>query len=208
MPPPPGPADDPTETPGAGQAFLSLHAVRVFVRDLDRSLHFYLDQLGFRLAIDTRLQSGERWVAVSPPDGTAILNLVVPPAGSPEHKLIGRATQVVLVTADVPGRFQEWSRKGVKFASSPRLRRIKYDPEYTPVPEARRLLGEQTPVWGSVSARFRDVDGNTFSLVSFDEVTQAVETERRAAAEKLEAERRASHELANATSTAATSPGS
>jgi serine phosphatase RsbU (regulator of sigma subunit) len=179
-----------------GQSFLSLHAVRVFVRDLDRSLRFYVDQLGFRLAIDARLQSGERWVAVSPPDGTAILNLVAPPAGSPEHKLIGRATQVVLVTSDVPGRFQEWLRKGVKFASAPRLRRIKYDPGYTPVPEARRLLGEETPVWGSVSARFRDVDGNTFSLVSFDEVTHAVEAERRAAAEKLEAERRASHELA------------
>ena len=181
---------------GASESFLSLHAVRVFVRDLDRSLRFFLDQLGFRLAIDTRLQSGERWVAVSPPDGTAILNLVVPSAGSPEHKLIGRATQVVLVTSDVPGRFQEWSRKGVRFASSPRLRRIKYDPAYTPVPEARGLLGDETPVWGSVSARFRDVDGNTFSLVSFDEVTHAVEAERRAAAERLEAERRVAYELA------------
>ena len=191
----PGSTGDPTPTP-ADQPFLSLHAVRVFVRDLDRSLSFYVDQLGFRLAIDARLQSGERWVAVSPPDGTAILTLVVPRAGTPEHKLIGRATQVVLVTSDVAGRFQEWSRKGVKFASSPRLRRIKYDPEYVPVPKARRLLGDETPVWGSVSARFRDVDGNTFSLVSFDEVTNAVEAERRSAAEKLEAERRASHELA------------
>ncbi len=51
-------------------------------------------------------------------------------------------------------------------------------------------------MWGSVSARFRDVDGNTFSLVSFDEVTHAVEAERRAAAEKLEAERRVAYELA------------
>ena len=192
----PGSADDPTDLAGAaGQSFLSLHAVRIFVRDLDRSLRFYVDQLGFRLAIDTRLQNGERWVAVSPPDGTAILTLVAPAAGTPEHKLIGRATQVVLVTSDVPGRFQEWSRKGVRFASSPRLRRIKYDPAHAPLPPASRLLGEATPVWGSVSARFRDVDGNTFFLVSFDEVTHAVEAERRAAAEKLEAERRAAHEL-------------
>src|SRR5207247_4836654 len=58
------------------------------------------------------------------------------------------------------------------------------------------LLGDQAPVWGGVFARCRDVDGNTFSLVSFDEVTHAVEAARRAAAEKLEAERRAVHELA------------
>jgi len=43
--------------------FLSVHAVRIFVRDLDRSLRFYIEQLGFWLVIDTRLQSGERWVA-------------------------------------------------------------------------------------------------------------------------------------------------
>jgi serine phosphatase RsbU (regulator of sigma subunit) len=178
------------------EPFLSLHAVRVFVRDLDRSVAFYVDQLGFRLAIDTRLQSGERWVAVSPPDGTAVLTLVVPAAGTPEHKLVGRATQVALVTSDVTGRFQEWKRKGVRFVSSPRLRRIKYDPAYAPVPEAPRLLGGGQPVWGAVSARFRDPDGNTFSLVSFDEVTRAVEARRQAEAEKREAERRVAHELA------------
>jgi serine phosphatase RsbU (regulator of sigma subunit)/catechol 2,3-dioxygenase-like lactoylglutathione lyase family enzyme len=193
----PGPAGDPRPLSGAAAPpFLSLHGVRVFVRDLDRSLRFYVEQLGFRLAIDARLQSGERWVAVSPPDGTAILTLVAPLPGSPEHKLIGRATQVVLVTSDVTGRFQEWSRRGVRFSSAPRLRRIKYDPAHAPAIQAPRLLGEASPVWGAVSARFRDVDGNSFSLVSFDEVTHAVEAERRAAAERLEAERRAAHELA------------
>jgi serine phosphatase RsbU (regulator of sigma subunit)/catechol 2,3-dioxygenase-like lactoylglutathione lyase family enzyme len=176
-------------------SFLSIHAVRIYVHDLDRSLHFYLDQLGFRLVIDTWLQSGERWVAVSPPDGTAILTLVAPRPKSIEHKLIGRATQVVFVTADVAGRFQEWSRKGVRFVSSPRLRRIKYVPGPSAPTPAPRLLGEEAPVWGNVSARFRDLDGNTFSLVSFDEVTHAVEANRRAAADKLETERRALHEL-------------
>jgi len=176
-------------------SFLSIHAVRIYVHDLDRSLHFYLDQLGFRLVVDTWLQSGERWVAVSPPDGTAILTLVAPRPKSIEHKLIGRATQVVFVTADVAGRFQEWSRKGVRFVSSPRLRRIKYVPGPSAPTPAPRLLGEEAPVWGNVSARFRDLDGNTFSLVSFDEVTHAVEANRRAAADKLETERRALHEL-------------
>jgi serine phosphatase RsbU (regulator of sigma subunit)/catechol 2,3-dioxygenase-like lactoylglutathione lyase family enzyme len=191
-----GSAAAPAFPPGVGASFLSIHAVRIFVRDLDRSLRFYLDQLGFRLVIDTRLQSGERWVAVSPPDGTAILTLVAPKPRSAEHRLIGRATQVVLVTADVAARFQEWSRKGVRFSSTPRLRRIKYDPAAAADASSHRLLGEESPVWGGVFARFRDVDGNTFFLVSFDEVTHAVEAERRAAAEKLESERRAAHELA------------
>src|SRR4029453_8947308 len=84
--------------------------------------------------------------------------------------------------------------KGVRFAAAPRLRRIKYDRGPTAATPPS-LLGTETPIWGGVFARFRDVDGNTFSLVSFDEVTHAVEAGRRALAGKLEAERRAAHEL-------------
>jgi len=58
------------------------------------------------------------------------------------------------------------------------------------------LLGKQTPIWGGVFTRFEDIDRNTFALVSFDEMTQAVEEQRRAAAEKLESERRSAQELA------------
>jgi serine phosphatase RsbU (regulator of sigma subunit) len=57
------------------------------------------------------------------------------------------------------------------------------------------LLGEHTSIWGGVFTKFRDLDGNTFSLVSFDEVTHALELQRRALAEKLEAERRVTREL-------------
>jgi serine phosphatase RsbU (regulator of sigma subunit) len=170
--------------------------VNIFVRDQDRSLRFYLDQLGFHLAFDAKLQSGERWVAVTPPDGTAILALIEPKPSSQEYKLIGRATQVVFITEHVAAKFQEWARRGVRFLTTPRLRRIKYDPE-TQAAHAgdAMLLGEQTPIWGGVFARFRDIDGNSFSLVSFDEVTQSVEAQRRSVAAKLESERRATREL-------------
>jgi serine phosphatase RsbU (regulator of sigma subunit)/catechol 2,3-dioxygenase-like lactoylglutathione lyase family enzyme len=176
--------------------YFRLHCVNIFVRDQDRSLRFYLDQLGFHLAFDAKLQSGERWVAVTPPDGTAILALIAPKPSSQEYKLIGRATQVVFITEDVAAKFQEWGRRGVRFLTAPRLRRIKYDPE-TQAAHAgdAMLLGEQTPIWGGVFARFRDIDGNSFSLVSFDEVTQAVEAQRRTMATKLESERRATREL-------------
>jgi len=184
---PSGPRQDP---------YFRLHCVNIFVRDQDRSLRFYVDQLGFHLAFDAKLQSGERWVAVAPPDGTAILALVAPKPDSQEYKQIGRATHVVFFTEDVAAKYQEWARRGVRFLSAPRLKRIKYDPE-TQAAHAgdAMLLGEQTPIWGGVFARFRDIDGNSFSLVSFDEVTQAVEAQRRAIAAKLESERRAAREL-------------
>jgi serine phosphatase RsbU (regulator of sigma subunit) len=192
----------PSRTPP--DPYLRMHCVNVYVRDQDRSLRFYLDQLGFHLAFDARLQTGERWVAVAPPDGTAILSLIAPKPNSMQYKLIGRATQVVFVTEDVTSKFQEWSKRGVHFLHTPRLRRIKYDREAQghdheaqgpPSSASSMLLGEQSTIWGGVFTRFRDVDGNAFSLVSFDEVTQAVETQRRAIAEKLEFERRAAREL-------------
>jgi len=176
-----------------------MHCVNVYVRNQDRSLRFYLDQLGFHLAFDAKLQTGERWVAVSPPDGTAILSLIVPKPKTAQAKLIGRATQVVFVTEDVLAKFVEWSKRGVRFLHTPRLRRIKYDGSAKPQPEQARpssmLLGEESAIWGGVFTRFRDPDDNTFSLVSFDEVTHALEAQRRALAEKLESERRAAREL-------------
>src|SRR5439155_6449322 len=146
--------------------YLRLHCVNIFVRDQNRSLRFYLDQLGFHLAFDTRLQSGDRWVAVAPPDGSAILSLVVPKLNSHEYKLIGRSTQVVFVTEDVAARFQEWSKRGVRFQLAPRLKRIKYErqEQASSSTASSMLLGEQESIWGGVFARFRDVDGNRFLL--------------------------------------------
>ena len=184
-------------SPSHRDPHLRIHCVNVFVRDQDRSLRFYLDQLGFHVAFDARLQSGDRWVAVAPPDGSAILSLVVPKSNSQEYKLIGRSTQIVFVTEDVAAKFQEWSKRGVRFQSTPRLRRIKYDPQAQTSPSnvPTMLLGEETPIWGGVFARFRDIDGNSFALVSFDEVTHALETQRRAIAVKQESERRLAQEI-------------
>src|SRR6266699_1028907 len=85
--------------------YLRLQSVMIYVRDLEQSLGFYLDQLGFQLIFDARVQPGRRFVTVAPPDG------------------------------------------------------------------------------------------NSFSLVSFDEVTHAVEAQRRALAERLDSERRAAQEI-------------
>jgi serine phosphatase RsbU (regulator of sigma subunit) len=175
--------------------FLRVHAVNVYVRDQERSLRFYLDKLGFQLAFDARVESGERLVAVSPPDGTAVLTLIQPDEHSPQQRLIGRPTQVVFVTENLPATYHEWRCRGVRFRGTPRLRRVDYEPGASIAAGASSRPAEEQTAWGGVFARFEDIDRNSFALVSFDAVSRAVEAQRRATAEKQEAERRATQEL-------------
>ena len=107
--------------------YLGIHALNVFVKDQEKSLRFYCDQLGFELAFDAQLQTGERWLAVAPPDGTAVIALIAPQPESPQFKLIGQPTGIVFVTEDVPAKYIEWSKRGVRFRHTPRLRRVKYE---------------------------------------------------------------------------------
>ena len=177
--------------------YLRLQSVMIFVRDLEQSLSFYLDQLGFQLIFDARVQPGRRWVTVAPPDGTANLTLVAPEPGSEQFKLIGRPTQVTFVTENVIVKYREWSKRGVRFQFAPRLKRLKYEVHVRSEHSADSSApsADHAPIWGGVFTRFKDLDGNSFSLVSFDEVTQAVEAQRRALAERFESERRAAQEL-------------
>jgi serine phosphatase RsbU (regulator of sigma subunit)/catechol 2,3-dioxygenase-like lactoylglutathione lyase family enzyme len=153
-------------------SYLRLQQVTIFVRDQDRSRKFYLETLGFMLAYEARLESGEEWIAVSPPDGTAILALVTPRKDSEEYKLIGGLTQVVFLAEDVQARFNDWSGRGVHFHHQP-----------------------HKPAWGGMYTSFEDVDGNKFGLVAFDEATRGLEEQRRAVADRREAELRAVREL-------------
>jgi len=176
------------------QPHLRIHAINIFVRDQDQSLRFYLDQLGFSLVGDVRFGSGLRWVAVAPPDGSAVLSLVAPKPDSKDFELIGRPTQVVFVTEDVAAKFIEWRERGVRFQYTPRLKRIRYERQAAATDHSL-APGEQPPIWGGVFTHFKDLDGNSFALVSLDEESRAVEAQRRAAAAKLESERRAAQEM-------------
>jgi serine phosphatase RsbU (regulator of sigma subunit)/predicted enzyme related to lactoylglutathione lyase len=152
--------------------YLSIQDIVVFVRDLEVSKPFYLQQLGFELLTEQRLPTGERWIEVAPPDGSANLALVEPKPDAPEYALIGGYRWVLFMTEDVHSKYKEWSERGVRFLSDP-----------------------ETPGWGGTYARFEDPDGNAFGLEGFDEVRQTLESRRRAHAEKLESERRAAREL-------------
>jgi serine phosphatase RsbU (regulator of sigma subunit) len=134
-----------------------------------------VDQLGFSLAFDTRLPSGDRWLSVAPPDGTAMLGLVAPKPGSEEYRLIGQPTEIVFLTEDVFAKVEEWRSRGVRFRS---------------IPHAQS--------WGGMSASFEDRDGNSFTLLEFDELTREIEEQRRAHLERSQSARLTAQELENA----------
>src|SRR5215471_3298894 len=153
------------------QPFLRLNFVTLWVRDQERSRRFFLETLLFEAIVDMPIPEGGRWIIVAPPAagwlpgaagaGPPGMALVVPPEGSAEHLRIGQNTGFSFLTEDVRSVFQEWSRRGVRFPLPP-----------------------MEPSWGSGQARyavFEDVDGNSFSLIEFDEATRALEAERRAA---------------------------
>jgi catechol 2,3-dioxygenase-like lactoylglutathione lyase family enzyme len=97
--------------------YVCLHFIMVFVRDQERSLRFYLDQLGFRLIVDQTL-AGHRWIEVAPPDGTANIALAQAPPDS-VATLVGRDTGIYFVTEDI----QPSTTTGAAAACVSRLRR-------------------------------------------------------------------------------------
>jgi len=150
---------------------LSLHHVIVCVRDLDKSMRFFIEQLGFNLMVDAKYETG-RWVGITPPDGTTNVGLISPKPGSTEFELIGKSRGIVFLTDDVPTKYNEWCKRGVHFFHPP-----------------------LTPDWGGVFTTFEDLDGNTFALVGRDELTRYIEVQRREVADRQEAERRIAQEL-------------
>ncbi len=168
------------------QPFLRLNFVTLWVRDQERSRQFFVEKLSFEVIVDAPTPEDGRWIVVAPSaagwltgtSGTGLpgIALVVPLYESPEYQRIGQNTGFSFLTEDVRRVFQEWSRRGIRFPLPP-----------------------MEPFWGSGQARyavFEDVDGNSFSLIEFDEATRSLEAERRAQAARLQAERQAAHDLA------------
>ena len=153
--------------------YLRIQFVPVFVRDLERSIQFFVEQLGFSVIMDARPTNRDRRVAVAPPDGTALLSLRAAGPGSQEYQQVGHCGPIVFFTDDVKSKFEEWSAGGVRFRSGIQV-----------------VKGE-----GPLYAEFEDLDGNSFTLAGVDGLTRALEERRRALAYKEEAERRAAQEL-------------
>jgi serine phosphatase RsbU (regulator of sigma subunit)/catechol 2,3-dioxygenase-like lactoylglutathione lyase family enzyme len=152
--------------------YLSLHFIMIFVRNQERSLRFYRDQLGFRVMVDHQFENGIRWIEVAPPDGSANLALAQIHSDPESEKLLGRDTNIYFLSEDVIAKYNEWNSRGVRFLFPPKV-----------------------PEWGGFFTRFEDPDGNSFGLAGFDELTLTVENQRRVQEQRLEAERRAAQEI-------------
>ena len=161
--------------PDRKDLYLRLGSASVFVRDQERSLRFYCDQLGFVVAFDAQLPSGDRTVGVAPPDGTAVLALVAPKPGSEEYAQIGRPTQIAFLTESVARKYDEWRDRGVVFSHPPQVHSS-----------------------GESSATFLDSDGNSFFLVEDESTVEEIEEHRREHIARLESQRMAALELENA----------
>ncbi len=151
--------------------YIGVNHVAVYVHDQDRSLKFYCEQLGFHLVVDTGADFGDRWVAVAPSDGSALLALIKVTKESPEGNRVGWQTGVALVTEDIAAKVREWSERGVRFLQPP------------------------TPVSWGIHSSFEDIDGNQFDLIQSPWLIETLNAERRTTEERREAERRASYEV-------------
>lgn len=156
-----------------GHPYLRIQNARIYVQDQDRSIRFFTQKLGFELALDYKLPTGERFVLIAPPDGSALLFLMKRPAESPEGTEPGKASGITFVTEDLGVVYKTWSQRNVHFHHPP----------------------EKAP-WGPLHTTFEDLDGNIFILVQLDEMTEALEAERRAVEVKKSTERRTAHEMA------------
>jgi serine phosphatase RsbU (regulator of sigma subunit)/predicted enzyme related to lactoylglutathione lyase len=152
--------------------YLRIFKSTVYVRDHERSLAFYVNQLGFSVVADVDLTYDGRWVAIAPPDGQAILALVAPKPGTDKYRFIGRETQIGFISEDINTTYELWQRHGVRFHQPP-----------------------QQTIFGITFARFQDIDGNGFELIGTDQFTREIEQERHLAAAKVESDRRTAQEF-------------
>jgi catechol 2,3-dioxygenase-like lactoylglutathione lyase family enzyme len=98
--------------------------VTLLVRNYDEALSFFTGALGFRVAEDTPLGEGKRWLIVSPPGSAGTSLLLAEAANAEQAAHIGNQTGgrvfLFLHTDDFWRDFRRMSSRNVKFLEAPR----------------------------------------------------------------------------------------
>ena len=126
----------------------------VIVSDQHKAVEFYTQKLGFELKTDmffgSSSSSGIRWVEVAPKASQSTISLMVANAqlmsneGEIEaaKKGIGTETGIWFYSDDIQSTYGELKKKGVDISA----------------PEKQE--------WGGIMSKFKDQDGNSYSLIS------------------------------------------
>jgi lactoylglutathione lyase len=125
----------------------------VIVSDQHKAVEFYTQKLGFELKTDMFFgssSSGIRWVEVAPKASQSTISLMVANAqlmsneGEIEasKKGMGTETGIWFYSDDITSTYGELKKKGVDISA----------------PEKQE--------WGGIMSKFKDQDGNSYSLIS------------------------------------------
>jgi lactoylglutathione lyase len=118
----------------------------IYTKDIQKSLKFYTETLGFELIHQTELTSGFKFVLVK--RGSCIIELLEPiDITKAKHRTIGAIDHIALEVADINKAFEQLKAKGITF--------------YLPVTEDPNLFG------GVKIAFFGGPAGETFELFEY-----------------------------------------
>jgi lactoylglutathione lyase len=132
----------------------TIGGIVVIVSDQHKAVEFYTQKLGFELKTDmffgSSSSSGIRWVEVAPKASQSTISLMVANAqlmsneGEIEasKKGIGTETGIWFYSDDITSTYGELKKKGVDISA----------------PEKQE--------WGGIMSKFKDQDGNSYSLIS------------------------------------------
>jgi lactoylglutathione lyase len=131
----------------------TIGGIVVIVSDQHKAVEFYTQKLGFELKTDMFFgssSSGIRWVEVAPKASQSTISLMVANAqlmsneGEIEaaKKGIGTETGIWFYSDDITSTYGELKKKGVDISA----------------PEKQE--------WGGIMSKFKDQDGNSYSLIS------------------------------------------
>lgn len=116
-----------------------MKSVSIPVKDYNRALKFYTENLGFKLFTDHLFKDGSRWIELK--IGSAQTKVILFTTPGQEDR-VGTFSNITFTCEDVKKTYEELKKRGVEFTQSP----------------------VEAP-WG-IYAQFLDSEGNKFVLSS------------------------------------------